>query len=368
MSALASLRVALQGDPAAAKAASMALAPELPFDEIWTPEPDSNLVIPALGIAPGPAHLVTGSWYTGKTLLLATMGLAVASGRPLFGLYGTRRGRWVHFDHEMGRRHLKRYVQRLRAGMDIDVEELRDNVSLRVLPSLNLTTDGAIDHYTRILEGCALATIDPLRAAAPGEDENKSEFRRNLDILAIVSDRTKCAIEVLHHGGKPVEGSERRNTGRGTSAIDDAVQSKFVLTAKKKGAPMLVTHEKTRELTCPLDDFYLEIDNSVPGAVRLVHRDSSEIAQVESRQEEAEIERRLAEGVAAAQAKIVAAAEGFIGSRADVKALVKGRTKHFDAAWAELVRDGKLSRGGDHRNPTWTINRSPLPNRSPIAP
>lgn len=252
------------------------LAPELPFSDVWTVEPDSNRVIPAMGIAPGPVHLVTGSWYTGKTLFLLSKGLAVASGRSVFGVWGTKRGKWMHFDHEMGRRHIKRYLQRLARGMGIEPEDVSGHMSLRVLPQLNLVHDDAVDHYSRLLEGYSLATIDPLRAAAPGADENDSEFRQYLDRLSIVSDRTGCAIEVLHHGGKPQEGSARRNTGRGTSAIDDAVQTKFVLTAKEKGAPIEVSHEKTRELDQPLNNFFLRIENQ-PGSVQLVHLDPEQM-------------------------------------------------------------------------------------------
>lgn len=332
------------------------LAPELPFDDIWTPEPDSNLIIPALGIAPGPAHLVTGSWYTGKTLLLATMGLAVAAGANLFGLYATKQGKWVHFDHEMGRRHLKRYIQRLRAGMQLDVEKLRGNVSLRVLPSLNLTTADAIDHYTRILDGCAMATIDPLRAATPGEDENKSEFRRNLDLLAIVSDRTGCAIEVLHHGGKPVEGAERRNTGRGTSAIDDAVQSKFVLTAKEKGAPMMVTHEKTRELTNVLDDFYLEIDNSKPEAVRLVHRSSEEMGQTITAREIQEARSDTEKGVIAIAALFANRGGKVCGTVDDIRKLTGARSVVVQRGWAELRASGRLQKTGSGDSAAWVLS------------
>ncbi len=253
------------------------LAPEIPFDELWTTEPDAELVIPALGIAPGPVHTVIGSWYTGKTLFLMSMGIAVASGKSLFGVWGTRRGRWVHFDYEMGRRHIKRYLQRLVRGMGVAPEDLRGQVSIRSLPQLNLTTDGASELYEEILTGASLVTIDPLRSAARGADENKSEFREHLDLIASVSEKARCPVVLLHHAGKPNEGAERRHTGRGTSAIDDAAQTKFVLSAKKKGAPILVSHEKTRELTQTLGDFYLEIDNSIPDAVRLVHREPEEV-------------------------------------------------------------------------------------------
>jgi hypothetical protein len=254
------------------------LAPEVPFDDLWTEEPEADLVVPSLGIAPGPVHLVTGTWYTGKTLFLMTMGVAVASGRDAFGVWRTRRGKWIHFDYEMGRRHFKRYLKRLVAGSGVPVDELRDWVSVRCLPKLNLRSEAAVEHFTKKLEGYSICTIDPLRAAAPGADENKSEFREYLDMLAIASDRAKCSIVVLHHGGKPVEGATRKNTGRGTSAIDDAVQTKFVLSSEAKGAPMLVSHEKTRELDQTLDDFYLEFV-AEPGSLRLAHRLPNEMVE-----------------------------------------------------------------------------------------
>lgn len=252
------------------------LAPALPFAELWTPEPELQLVVPGLGIAPGPVHLVTGSWYTGKTLFLLTMGLCVASGRDFLGVHRVQKGAWTHFDHEMGRRHMKRYLQRLRAGLGVDPEDLEGRMSVRILPQLNLVTPGAVDHYTKLLEGQAFATFDPLRAATPGQKENESEFRQWLDILAVVSDRTKCAIAVLHHAGKPQEGSERRNTGRGSSAIDDAIQTKLVLSSAAKGAPVQVSHEKTRELNNPLEDFWFSFE-STPDSVRLVHKNAEQL-------------------------------------------------------------------------------------------
>lgn len=331
------------------------LAPELPFDEIWTPEPDAKLVIPALGIAPGPPHLITGSWYTGKTLVLATMGLSVASGKSLFGVWQTRRGRWIHFDHEMGRRHLKRYIQRLARGMGLEPDDLRDMMSLRVLPRLNLCTANAIDYYCEILKDYAFATFDPLRAAAPGRDENKSEFREYLDILGHVSDRTNCAVAVLHHGGKPTDGAERRNTGRGSSAIDDAVQTKFVLTTKEKGAPMLVTHEKTRELTQLLQDFYLSVDNSAPGAVRLVHLEPEQVAAQTEDSEKAKLRIDAEVGVAAIEEFFRSKRGEFAGSVDDIRKLIPKKDIVVQRGWAELRAAGRLIRDGGKFNPKWKL-------------
>lgn len=321
------------------------LAPELPFDEIWTKEPDVSLVIPGLGICPGPAHLVAGSWYTGKTLFLMAMGFAVASGRELFGLHFVKKGRWTHFDHEMGRRGAKRYMQRVQAGLGLGTEEMRGNISLRILPRLNLCTAGAFELYCELLEGSAICTIDPLRAAAPGQDENSSEFRQWIDMLNAVSDRTGCAICVLHHGGKPVEGSARRNTGRGTSAIDDAVQSKFVLTAEEKGAPISVSHEKTRELTETLEDFWLQIV-SERDSVRLVHRCKEEMASLSERTREEKEQARTEKAKEAIRAAFIRFAGKLPGPRDSVIRTVGGERAVTQKAFSEMLASGEIGRSG----------------------
>jgi hypothetical protein len=332
------------------------LAPELPFDELWTPEPEANLVVPAMGLAPGPVHLVTGSWYTGKTLFLITLGLAIASGRDAFGVHRVKRGKWMHFDHEMGRRHMKRYLQRLRVGLGIDPEELRDHMSVRVLPRLNLCTPDAVEHYTRLLTGYSFATFDPLRAATPGADENSSDFRQWLDMLAIVSDRTGCVIAVLHHGGKPQEGAQRRNTGRGSSAIDDAIQTKFVLTAEEKGAPILVSHEKTRELNNPLGDFYLSIEADDHG-VRLAHMEPEQIAEsiaVKRRERDERAARKAGDLIFA---KLGQYGGQFIGGRKELLAFIGGDQNAASRAISMLVQQGKMVDEGRGGQRAWRVVR-----------
>ncbi len=259
------------------------------------------------------------------------MGFAVASGRPLFGLHFVKKGKWTHLDYEMGRRGAKRYMQRVGAGLGFDVEETRGNISLRILPRLNLCTDGAFEMYCELLKDSQICTIDPLRAAAPGQDENDSKFRQWIDMLNAVSDRTGCAICVLHHGGKPVEGSARKNTGRGTSAIDDAVQSKFVLTAEEKGAPILVSHEKTRELTETLPDFWLQIVSEAT-AVRLVHRDAGELGTVDE-----DLDR-----LKSAILKAVSKARRSLCSINEICDRVKGRRRDIQLSAKELLAEGRL--------------------------
>jgi RecA-family ATPase len=80
-----------------------------------------------------------------------------------------------------------------------------------------------------VCNGRALCIIDSLRGIAPDMDENSSAFGAVLQALASISDATEqdsgigCTFIVLHHEGKPQQGSSRqaKHSGRGSSAIQD---------------------------------------------------------------------------------------------------------------------------------------------------
>lgn len=233
----------------------------LTFEDIFTPEPQAKLIVPHLGIAPGPANGVVGESHVGKSLVALSLGLSVASGKDLWGVYSVQHGRWLHLDHEQGKRHSKRYITRLMRGMGIDKEDIRGRFEIAVYPRLNLTTKNAEDVYTRLFTGFDLVTLDALRGLIPGVDENSSLVRDNIDILGRASEKTGCAVILIHHAGKPSLGKQRKHSARGSSGIRDSFQSEFILTGNK-GEPIHVSHEKTRELGTPVDDFHLRIVNA----------------------------------------------------------------------------------------------------------
>ena len=253
-------------------------------DDVFTPEPPSNLLVPALGLAAGPPVGLFGQGYVGKTIIAMSLGLSVALGRPLWGLHTVRRGAYVHFDHEQGRRLTKARVQRLTAGLAAGKEDLRDRLKIAIYPRLTLVTPNAEDHYTRVFEGHAVAVIDALKGITPGVDENSSQIRDFIGILSRASERTGCAVILLHHAGKtPLAGDRpRKESGRGSSAIFDECQSVFVITAKKN-EPAFVSHEKDRELGMTVADFGLRIedvptdDGNPKGGLRVVHLDREQI-------------------------------------------------------------------------------------------
>lgn len=237
-----------------------ALIEFLDHDELYTTDPPADLLVPALGICAGPATGFFGQSYVGKSIVTLAGAMAVAMGRDFWGQWPVRRGRWAHFDYEQGRRRCKRLIQRLSVGFGVTKEETRDWLKVAVYPAVNLTTRGAIDHYARAFDGCAVATLDALKGLTPGIDENSSEIRDFMGILRIASEKTGCVPWLIHNAGKtPHEGKRaRKESGRGSSAIFDECQTVFIGTGTK-GEPVLVTHEKDRELGKTVADFAIRI-------------------------------------------------------------------------------------------------------------
>lgn len=120
--------------------------------EIARPLPSLSYLVPSLGIASGAPVLVAGYGFSGKTVSLQSFALSIASGRPLWGVYGVRQGRVRHFDFEQGSRVTHERYQRLSRGMGIDLAGLADRLTLAVNPTAYLDDDDAADAYARAFE------------------------------------------------------------------------------------------------------------------------------------------------------------------------------------------------------------------------
>ncbi len=238
-------------------------------DEFFAAENVESLTIPALGIGAGPVNGWIGQAWSGKTISICSMGLAVATGKPLWGTWNVHRGPWLHLDYEMGRRQTKKTIHRLARGLGIIDDDLRELISdgfirVAILPDLRLTSDQAADQFRRAFAGVRLVTCDSLRPMLGGLDENSSQVRGYIGALSSASDSSGAAVELIHHAGKtPNEGSQRtrKEMARGSSGILDEFQSMFVQSKKKGEALSLVTHEKDRALGQAVADFGLRIDD-----------------------------------------------------------------------------------------------------------
>ncbi len=231
--------------------------------ELAAPLPPLAPIVGRFDMVPGAPVLVAGFGFSGKTVAMQSLLLAVAAGRPIWGnvMLG-RPGPVVHVDLEQGRRLTCERYQRLARAMDVDLAELGDRVRVACMPDLRLTDSNAKTALLRLAASSAFLLIDSFRAAAPDVDENASDARRVLDLLGTVSDKTGCVVAVIHHARKP----SREDTGgarmaiRGSGALYDACGSVLVL-GGGQGEPVRIEHVKARSSGTTADPLHLQIED-----------------------------------------------------------------------------------------------------------
>jgi len=242
---------------------------------IARPLPELDYLVRELGLVAGGGapHMVAGYGFSGKTLALQALLLAFAAGAKLWSAYAVRPLPVVHIDLEQGDRLTRRRYQRLARAQGIELAALGSRIAAVIMPPLTLTA-GCADQWKRVLDGRAIAVIDSMRAASPGQDENSSDIRAGLDMLGKVSEQTGCRPIIVHHARKPNEDTPGgRYSIRGSSAIFDALDSAFVFAAAK-GEPVKVSCEKARSHGDLAEDFALviadvEIDGDPRGGLRV---------------------------------------------------------------------------------------------------
>lgn len=197
-----------------------------------------------LELAPGAPSIWAGYGFSGKTFAAQDLAVAVATGASLWGM-PVRKGRVVHLDFEQGRRLTAARYQKLLRGRGL--LDFAGNLEVGVFPPFRLGA-ATEKQLTEMCAGRALCVIDSLRAAAPGDlEENSSEFRAPLDMLARISETTGCAFVVIHHARKPAKDNAggAKMSLRGSGAIFDACAAVLVFSGEKD-RPTKVSMEKAR--------------------------------------------------------------------------------------------------------------------------
>lgn len=317
--------------------------------DIFAPLPPINWLCQALEMAPGAPTIIAGYGYSGKTVAAQDLALAVASEALAWGSFRVRSGRVLHLDYEQGRHLTCLRYQRLARARGIDPATIADRLVVEPLPGWYLDSDAA-DTLARRCRGFDLVIVDSFRAACPHTEENASEARIPLDRLGRISSQTGATMLALLHARKPSENSKggARMAVRGSSALYDACTSMLVF-GGEKGEPVSVVHEKGRITGQTHEDFRLwiedvEIDGDPKAGLRVSVMDGTPVAQ----QGGAERLRDLQGRVLA----FVEAQGGTTGGNNVIAEHLGGRRQTLNAAIAELVRAGRLHRGGTSKEPT----------------
>jgi len=275
--------------------APSAMRPMYDTGQLFAQLPEQRWTVGGLQIGAGRPTLFAGYGASAKTLASQQLALAVASGRPVWNRFETSPGVVLHIDYEQTFYATAKRYQRLALGHGIDLAELGDRIRYVEMPRAWLDRPDGEDEYLRACDGIDLVIVDALRGAAPHTDENDSLFRRAIDSLTYVSQRTGAAILVLHHAGKPKDGhtADARTLARGSSAIYDASGCVFNLQARPGAPARLVTQVKTPAEAdgAPLAPFELVVDDvafdGVPNAGVRVYWQEPAIVDVGEQAEKA---------------------------------------------------------------------------------
>jgi 5S rRNA maturation endonuclease (ribonuclease M5) len=326
------------------------------LDDLAKPLPPVPWVCKSLGLAPGAVSLTAGYGYSRKTMALQSLGLAIAAGKPAWGVYATRQGPFVHLDYEQGRRLTQERYQRLARGMGFELLDLPKG-ALRVacMPRIYLDEKDIADELVKLVDGAVFVLVDSLRAAFPHADENSSEVRSYLDVLSRVSERTGALFDVIHHARKPSNDEKAGGETyaiRGSSALFDACQSVHVFIGAKD-TPTTVHHQKDRIRGACADTFGLTGEDIPSGndprwGLRVVHLEPEQLSEAEKHKEDA----KLGGAVRAIETTIRKAGGSYACSKKDLLSL-SGLSNREDRAVALAMASGRLLREGTYHEPIW---------------
>lgn len=328
---------------------------------IFAPLAPVDYLIQALDMAGGAPTMIAGYGFSGKTVAAQSMAIALAAPRgPVWRLVWdlfparTERTKVVHVDFEQGERLTRERYQRLARGAGVPFGDLSGYLGLVSLPSLHLDDPRAEDALVRAADGAGLVIVDSLRAAAPSLEENSSDFRRPLDMLLRVSDRTGATALVIHHARKPSKDSVggAKMAVRGSGALFDGVASMLVFQSDSREEPTLVNHEKARTSGVPTDDFQIVVEDVA------IAGDPRGGLRVRGKQVEATTpEEKARQSFEDLQAKVLEELrkEGSVGSLNTLAAKLVCRRASLTAVMDDLVDRDRVVKLGTYHSPLYRL-------------
>lgn len=310
----------------------------------------------ALQLGPGRPFGVWGAPGGGKTLFVMALGLAVASGKELFGAFPVKRGKVLHISYDSGTRAVRKRYRQLAEGMGIDWRELVGWIETAVFPEIYLNDPHATEKWEALCKGFALIIVDNFRDSVPGTEENSSELAVHLKTTARISDKFGCCFVYLHHTKKMGE-SVTVDSGRGSGAIPAASGAVWAVIGTGN-APRLIKPLRTA------DD-----SDGWPEAFSLVLTDWR--FEVCVAQPELEKPKESYQGVTGdVRMTVLKYFETHGEWQGSIPALAKSLAKRKDAVAAvigELKTEGKLSQEGTYHAPRLVYMQSG-PHLAPSGP
>ena len=218
--------------------------------------PTLDFVLP--GLTAGSVGTVVGAGGVGKTMLLTQLGMALATGSPIFGNALTppsAPARVVLIAAEESSDVLRIRLHAIKKWMDLQREKCSASTvaadsefttllekNLLLVPaagqSVALVNNGATTEFfvtlCRFCLGARLIIIDPLRRLHDGDENSSSAMTHIVQVLEALAKHTGAAVIAAHHVGKGAifnEAADLAAASRGSSALTDAVRWQVNLSA-----------------------------------------------------------------------------------------------------------------------------------------
>lgn len=212
---------------------------------IWAELKEPRYIVDSI-IRVGSLTQIVAYGASGKSWMSTDMTVAVGAGVPWLERFVTVQGRALYLDYEAGSYEMRRRFQAVTGARAIEAPIA--GVDLACMPALYMSHPSFESQIATLADGRSLITVDTLKAANPGVDENASDMRVGLDILHRVGERTECAFVVLTHAKKTTGNPftiDAREAGRGSSAIFDAADT-VLHVHYEKDKPLHVQQTKSR--------------------------------------------------------------------------------------------------------------------------
>jgi len=338
----------------------------------WKGElPPVSWVCRALHLACGRPACLVGYAGSGKTVLLGDLALAVSAPEGLSyaiwgGLQVDRRGKVAIFDLEVGEYLTRQRLSRLVWGNRGLLEQWDERLFVTSFPPLDLASKDAEALLAEQLDGFTLAIFDSLTMMLAGADENSASVSKVLGALARVSEKTGCAILVVHHEGKPSADGQReaKFRGRGSSAIQGMWSSQWAVSSQD--GVLTIEHGKSQwgplqpAWNCQIVDVgEVDSESGVSPGLRL------ERAAAPSKDGEGEVSASALQK-AKRQVLDLLGALGAL-SATDLLAKVKAGKDTKYKALDELARDGRVIREKEGKKVTFYLPEDTSPGSGEVS-
>lgn len=371
MAAAAGMPLALLGNPKTGELPPVGayVPPNTPPANPWNLMSHADLIAPPapvewlcehMKISYGNPTLFAGEPTSRKTLFAQHIAMCVALGKKVCGEWPVQQGPVGHLDYEMGPRLVKERFQRLSRGLEVEPARWVENdLRLGSIPTLFLDKPEAEAELTSFMTGKALVTIDSMRNSFGITDENDSgKIVTLFSIIQRASERTKCAVILIHHTKKPsgdksgaVEWDDPSQI-RGSGSIVGASQGVFMFKGGDASTPTKVSHVRERWYGRKLPKFRvasqdLQAGDDPRGALAITSMAEDMAGLDDNAAECRALDTRILSFLSGRPGR------SFEGGMTAMRAVMGGKQNDIARRIHILIDQGKVLRAGSYREPVY---------------